>query len=141
MTVGEDDEGFKWICAPATLHVGFEGPAVVTGALHVELVLFTALAALQVFGTEALDLTRLVVGAQLHAKWARAQNALARGHCTVMTAATIVQRTQIAEFFIGAVRTVVFAITEFLGQQTDAGVIGTHVMGEFTHQFLTVLFI
>lgn len=46
-----------------------------------------------------------------------------------------------AEFFIGAVRTVVFAITEFLGQQTDAGVIGTHVMGEFTHQFLTVLFI
>lgn len=82
-------------CAPAALHVGFEGPAIVTGALHIELVLFTALAALQVFGTEALDLTRLVVGAQLHAQWARAQNSLARGHCTVMTAAAIVQRTQI----------------------------------------------
>lgn len=141
MTVGEDDEGFKWICAPAALHVGFEGPAIITGALHIELVLFTALAALQVFGTEALDLTRLVVSAQFHAQWARAQNALTRGHCAVMTAATIVQRTQITEFFIGAVRTVVFAITELVGGQTNAGVISTHVMGEFTHQRLTVIFI
>lgn len=90
-----DWNGADLTCAPAALHVGFESPAIVTGALHIKLVLFTALAALQVFGTEALDLTRLVVGAQFHAQWARAQNAFTRGHCTVMTAATIVQRTQI----------------------------------------------
>ncbi len=82
-------------CAPAALHVRFESPAIIAGTLHIELVLFTALAALHVFGTEALDLTRFVVSAQFHSQWARAQNALTRGHCTVMTAATIVQRTQI----------------------------------------------
>lgn len=141
VSVGEDDERFKGICAPAALHVRFEGPSFIAGTLDIELVLFTALAALQVFGAEALDLARLVVGAQLHSQRARAKNALSRGHRTVMTAPAIVQRTQIAELLIGAVRTVVFSITEFLSGQTNTGVIGTHVMGEFTHQRLAVILI
>lgn len=48
--------------ALAVLHVRLQFPALVTGTFHTELVLFAALTALKVFGTEALDLTGLVVG-------------------------------------------------------------------------------
>lgn len=82
-------------CAHAALHVWFKGPAIIAGALDVELVLFTTLAALQMFGTEALDLTRLVIRAQFHSQRTRTQNALTWCHSTVMTATTIVQRAQV----------------------------------------------
>ncbi len=48
--------------ALAVLHVRLQFPALVTRTFHTELVLFAALTALKVFGTEALDLTGLVVG-------------------------------------------------------------------------------
>lgn len=53
--------------ALAVLHVGLQLPTLVAGTFHAELVLLAALAALEVFGAEALDLTGLVVGPQLHA--------------------------------------------------------------------------
>lgn len=77
--------------ALAVLHVRLQLPALVTRTFHTELVLLTALTALKVFGTEALDLTGLVVEPQLHAQWAGTDHPLARGHCAVMTAVAIVQ--------------------------------------------------
>lgn len=52
--------------APAALHVRLQCPAIVTRALDGELVLLAALAALQVFGAEALDLTGFIISAELH---------------------------------------------------------------------------
>lgn len=78
-------------CALAVLHVRLQFPALVTRAFHTELVLFTALTALKVFGTEALDLTGLVVGPQLHAQWTGTDHPLTGSHRAVMAAVAIVQ--------------------------------------------------
>lgn len=77
--------------ALAVLHVWLQFPALITRALHTELVLLTALTALKVFGTEALNLTGLVVGSQLHAQWTGTDHTLAGGNCAVMAAITVVQ--------------------------------------------------
>lgn len=81
--------------ALAVFHIRLQFPAVVTGAFHAELVLFAALTALQVLGAEALDLTRLVVRAQLHAQRTGADHALAGSHRAVMAAVAVVHRAQI----------------------------------------------
>lgn len=58
-----------------------------------------------------------------------------------MATATIVQRTQVTEFLIRAIRTVVSAITQLLSRQTD-GVIGsTHVVRQLAHQRFAVVLI
>lgn len=77
--------------ALAVLHVRLQFPAFVTRTFHTELFLFAALTALKVFGAEALDLTGLVVDPQLHAQGTGTDHPLARGHCAVMAAVTIVQ--------------------------------------------------
>lgn len=82
-------------CALAVLHVRLQLPALVTRAFHAELVLFAALTAFQVFGTEALDLTGLVVRSQLHAQWTGTDHTLTRRHCAVMAAVAIVQWTKV----------------------------------------------
>ena len=83
--------------ALAVLHVRLQLPALVTRTFHTELVLFTALTALKVFGTEALDLTGLVVGPQLHAQWTGTDHPLSGGHCAVMAAVAIIQWTQVCK--------------------------------------------
>lgn len=81
----------------AAFHVGLQLPALVTRAFHAELVLLAALAALQMFGAEALDLTGLVVRPQLHAQRTGADDALAGSHGAVMAAVAVVHRAQICE--------------------------------------------
>ena len=82
-------------CALAVLLVGLQLPALVAGTLDGEFVLLTALAALQVFRTEALDLAGFVIDAQLHPQRTGADHALSWGHGAVVTTATIVQRAQV----------------------------------------------
>lgn len=77
--------------ALAALHVRLQLPALVAGTLDTELVLFAALTALEVFGTEVLDLTGLVVGPQLHAQRTGADHTLTGRHCAVMATVAIVQ--------------------------------------------------
>lgn len=79
--------------AVAALLVRVQGPALVAGTLDIELVLDAALAALEVFGAEALDLAGLVVRAHLHAHRAQAHDALPGRDAAVVTAPT--QQTQI----------------------------------------------
>lgn len=69
--------------------VRLQGPALVAGTLDCGLLLEAALAALEVFGAEALDLACLVVRAQLHTRWTRAQDAFTRGDGAVMAAASV----------------------------------------------------
>lgn len=81
--------------APAALHVRLQHPAIITRALDGEFVLLTALAALQVFGAEALDLAGFVIGTELHPEWAGTHDSQSRSHRTVVTAAAILQRAEI----------------------------------------------
>lgn len=46
-----------------------------------------------------------------------------------------------AEFLIGAIWTVISAVTKLLRRQADGGVVGTHVVRELTHQRLAVVFV
>lgn len=157
-------------CALAVLHVRFQLPALIAGAFHTELVLFTALAALQVFGTEALDLAGLVICAELHSQRTRANHALAWSHGAVVAAVAVVQRTQIcrtdiqemsdmmdlgstpqmwaqvlssltAELLVGAIWAVIGAVTKFLCRQADGGVVGAHMVREFTCQRLAIVLV
>ena len=182
-------------CALAVLHVRLQLPALVTRTFHTELVLLTALTALKVFGTEALDLTGLVVGPQLHAQWTGTDHPFSGGHCAVMAAVAIVQWTQVckkkkkkqrekirggleensctallfkalepwfkmqgfaccyglpcawvqlsltAKFLVGAIWAVVSAIAKFLRRQADGGFVGTHMVGELTHQCFAVVLV
>lgn len=81
--------------APAALHVRLQLPALITRALDVELVLLTALAALQVFGAETLDLAGFIIGTKLHPERAGTHDSQSWSHGTVVTAAAVVQRAQI----------------------------------------------
>lgn len=78
--------------AAAALAIRLQYPTLVAGALHAELVLVALLAALEVLGTVALDLTGVVVWPQLHAQRARTYNAFPRCHRAVVAAAAIIQR-------------------------------------------------
>ena len=77
--------------AAAALAIWLQHPSFIAGALHAELVLVALLAALEVLGTVALDLTGVVVRPQLHAQRARTHNAFARCHRAVVAAATVIQ--------------------------------------------------
>lgn len=79
----------------AAFHVSLQLPALVAGALDAGFFLLAPLAALQVFGTEALDLAGLVVCSQFHTQGARAHEALPRNNAAVVATATVVQRTQV----------------------------------------------
>lgn len=86
---------FLLTTALAVFQIGLQFPSLIARTFHTELVLFAALTALEVFGTEALDLTGLVVRTQLHSQRARTNHALARGHGAIVAAVAIVQRTQV----------------------------------------------
>lgn len=45
------------------------------------------------------------------------------------------------EFLIRAIWAVISAIAKFLCRQADGGVVGTHMVGELTHQRFTVVLI
>lgn len=81
--------------ALAALVVGFQSPALVAGALDGGFLLDAALTTLQMFGAEALDLAGFVIGAELHAGRAGAQDALAGGDGAVMAAAAVLHRAQV----------------------------------------------
>lgn len=81
--------------ALAAFAVWSERPALVAGTLNSGLLLHAALAALEMLGAEALNLAGLVVGTQLHASWAGAQDALTRCDGTVVAAASIIHRAKI----------------------------------------------
>ena len=86
---------FRLTRALAALHVGLQLPALVAGTLDAGLLLLAALAALEVFGTEALDLARLVVGAQLHAEGARAHEAFSGDDAAVVATAAVVHGAEV----------------------------------------------
>lgn len=81
--------------ALAALHVRLQLPALVAGALDAGLLLLAPLAAFEVFGAEALDLTRLVVGSQLHPQRTGALEALARNDTAVVATAAIVDGAKV----------------------------------------------
>lgn len=86
---------FSLTSALAALAVWSERPALVAGTLNSGLLLHAALAALEMLGAEVLNLAGLVVGIQLHASWAGAQDALTRCDGTVVAAASIIHRAKI----------------------------------------------
>ena len=86
---------FRLTRALAALHVGLQLPALVAGTLDAGLLLLAPLATLQVFGTEALDLTRLVVGSQLHPQGAGAHEALPGDDAAVVAAAAVVHGAEV----------------------------------------------
>ena len=86
---------FRLTRALAALHVGLQLPALVAGTLDAGLLLLAPLATLEVFGAEALDLARLVVGAQLHAQGARAHEAFPGDDAAVVATATVVHGAEV----------------------------------------------
>lgn len=79
----------------AAFHVSLQFPALVAGTLDAGFLLLALLAALEMLGAEALDLAGLVVGSQLHTQRTRAHEALPGNDGAVVTAASVVQRTQV----------------------------------------------
>lgn len=95
LVVSIHDSSKPLTSALAALHVRLQLPALVAGALDAGLLLLAPLAAFEVFGTEALDLTGLVVGSQLHPEGTGAFEALPRNDAAVMATAAIVDGAKV----------------------------------------------
>lgn len=104
------DWGYLLTHAGAAFPICTQCPALVTGALDQVFVLLTHLRASLVGGTVVHDFTRFIVFLELVSFWAGADNSSSRNNRTVVTAASIVERTLICEGADGLSHIVFFSL-------------------------------